>query len=212
MLVFSHSEACGKETNEDCILVNEHPAGPLTRLCFLADGQGGQSNGAAAARRACEAAYRLSSAQPPARLFEEAVLAGILAEVDNEVAATNGCTTLLALILQQGSFIGASVGDSRVYMKDARAGVRELTRFQKKNPPVGSGSAQFEIFLGEAAGSSRLLMVSDGVWKYAASEAIGGALGMPGFRDVVRFLRDHTLARFSGNLPDDFSIIAIETD
>jgi len=41
----SHSEAGGKPSNEDFVRVQFHPGNRDELLCFLADGQGGRSNG-----------------------------------------------------------------------------------------------------------------------------------------------------------------------
>src|SRR4051812_38386143 len=68
MNLFLHTEAGGHPLNEDHVLARAHPADAGLMVCLLADGMGGRPHGAAAARAACEAAWRVASAMQPAAL------------------------------------------------------------------------------------------------------------------------------------------------
>jgi serine/threonine protein phosphatase PrpC len=81
--VFSHSEPGGHPDNQDAFAVIPHPEDPQCLLCAVADGQGGQAGGAAAARLACRAWVEGASAQPPGRLSRPDVWAAVLRGVDD---------------------------------------------------------------------------------------------------------------------------------
>jgi len=206
----THTEPGGKPRNEDYLLARAHPSIPALSLFFLADGQGGQSNGALAAQTACDTAYRLMAAESRDRLFRASTLTSLLEETDREVEQTGGFTTLLALVLDLSAFqiTGASVGDSRIYANPGSGEIDELTGNQRKNPPVGSGSAIFESFERCFSSGSRILMVSDGVWKYAGLPVIQSGFALPEFASVSGHLKSAVLRGCSA-LPDDFSIISI---
>lgn len=181
-------------------------------ICCVADGQGGRSNGAQASQTACEAFYDCARSLSSCRLFEDRIIPGLLNGVDGRVSTTGGLTTLAALVLDGDFASGASCGDSKIFVRNNLGNITEITAHQRKNPPVGSGDAIFEPFMIHAIGGSRVLMVTDGVWKYAGYENIQKALESPDVQCVPELLRSKTLARSGGSLPDDFSIIAIQID
>lgn len=212
MKIVTHTEAGGKPVNEDFILARRHPMDESIWICCIADGQGGRSNGASAAKMACEAFFQSARAVFPAELFKDRTIPGLLSLVDGRVSITGGFTTLAVLVLDRDSASGASSGDSKIFTRDQLGNVAEITASQRKNPPVGSGDAVFEPFMAHAIGGSRVLMVTDGVWKYAGFENIRRALESPEVEQVPELLRRETLARSGSSLPDDFSIIAIQID
>ncbi|QIF01298.1 hypothetical protein [Roseimicrobium sp. ORNL1] len=63
---------------------------------------------------------------------------------------------------------------------------------------------------GEGCDDGRILILSDGVWKYCGFEAIKAAFEMSSFVDAASFLRAATQKRAGSGLPDDFSVIAVE--
>jgi len=204
-----HTEPGGKLQNEDFIIAKAHPRFPEGYVCLLADGQGGQANGAMAARTACETAWRLAASNPFADLLNPDAWTAILAATDTAVAASGGYTTLIGFAAGGNFICGASCGDSKVYIKNKTGKIEEITERQRKNPPVGSGEAIFETYLADIANGSRLLVVSDGVWKYCGYEAIQKVFESADYSAAPVELRDATASRSGGKLPDDFSVIAI---
>lgn len=200
----------GKRENEDFIVARYHSAHPDCLICTLADGQGGQSHGATAARVACETVRDLAEKHKASDLIGASVWPDILAEADNAASMTGGYSTLLAFACMEGVVCGASCGDSKVFLNEPGNRVIELTKHQRKNPPVGSGGAIFEIFRAENNRGGRLLAATDGVWKYCGYETIESALRMTAIPEIAAFLRHAVAPKNGGPLPDDFSFIAVE--
>ncbi|MBS0657972.1 MAG: hypothetical protein JSR82_06965 [Verrucomicrobia bacterium] len=133
----------------------------------------------------------------------------IFQAADRAAASTGGFTTLVALALggDSGLAAGASCGDSKAYLQVRPADeLTELTFLQTKNPPIGSGCANAQPFKCAATGG-RLMVVSDGVWKYCGFEALCAAGDFP-LEQVVEYLR----RRIGPGLPDDFSLIVVDLE
>jgi serine/threonine protein phosphatase PrpC len=212
MIVHFHTEPGGKEMNEDFVIARCHPEAPDTWICILADGQGGRANGARASRTACESAWTQAVARPVHTLFEDGTWLKILRQADKDTALTGGFTTLIALSVRRDFAAGASCGDSKVYFKaPSQEDLHEWTEHQRKNPPVGSQAANFESFSYPAIEGGRILMASDGVWKYCGYEALRSSFLLPA-DSVTSSLRAAILNRGGSTLPDDFSIVAIDID
>jgi hypothetical protein len=214
MEVSTHSEPSAGHDNEDFVIARRHPSGGDRFVCALADGQGGQSNGAQASRAACESLWKLASQRSFDELLSVESWTGLLFAVDSAAASTGGFTTLAALALDAGSALCASCGDSKVYFaaQDTKSRIVEWTERQHKNPPVGSGEAFFRTQSWNIVGWGRVLMLSDGVWKYCGYEAIQAAFALPDFSGAAQLLKAKTLARTGTSLPDDFSVIAIDVN
>lgn len=215
MTVKTHTEPGGKEVNEDFVLARRHPSGGERYVCVLADGQGGRSNGALAARSACEVVWARAKEHPFDALRQPSTFSTLMYAADNAACRTGGFTTLVALALDGSTVVGSSCGDSKVFFARKPDGSGELeiiewTARQQKNPPVGSGEALFAPFSYTGVDGGRILMLSDGVWKYCGFEAIRAAFELPSFADAPSLLRAATLKRSGSSLPDDFSVIAVE--
>lgn len=200
----------GKRENEDVIVTQINPTHSDCLVCVLADGQGGQSHGAAAARAACETARDAAAKHKAGDLINTGVWPDILAEADIAASRTGGYSTLIAFVCVEGVVCGASCGDSKVFLKEPGGRIIELTKHQRKNPPVGSGGAIFEIFRAESNHGGRVLAASDGVWKYCGYEAIESALRMKAVSEIAAFLRNAVAPKNGGPLPDDFSFVVVE--
>ena len=146
--VTTFSEAGGHPENEDAFVVQPHPSGADRWLCFLADGQGGQSGGAEASRVDCRVAMEAAVQFPIQDLRNPDSWLAILSEADHVVSADPGAgyTTLVGIVITGDFVAGASCGDSAVMMLTRGEAARDLTRGQRKNPPVGSGVAEFVPF------------------------------------------------------------------
>lgn len=210
MTVRTHSEAGSKVQNEDFVLAERHPGDPSIMICALADGQGGRSHGAEAARAACEAVREAAANLPAQQLFMDRTWIRIIQEADRKAAATGGFTTLIALAVSDDFAAGASCGDSKAFFRLAgHTELAEWTVHQRKNPPVGSECADPEPFMCHAIGGSRLLIVSDGVWKFCGYEALKTAFEIPPDQ-VAEHLKSAVLSRAGSSLPDDFSLITVD--
>jgi PPM family protein phosphatase len=234
--VFTHSEAGGHATNEDAFDVRQHPEfsphlafghprrGRDLRLlprgekggpCWvgaLADGQGGRSGGAAAAQLACRIVIDAALAQPIASLSKPQTWIDALRRADEGVLADSvaGYTTLIGFAVVGGRVVGASSGDSALWVAGADGRATELTARQAKNPPIGSGSVLPMSFAAELSDSWVVLAVSDGVWKYVGRDGIQAVLR----ENRGQVLLDALLARArvprSGGLQDDFTAIVLQ--
>lgn len=210
--VRSFSEVGGHLTNEDAFAVQAHPIAPDCWLCILADGQGGQPGGGAAAKLACQSAIGVALTHQPESLLEPPVWNDVLRKADVSAAsdAAAGFTTLIALCVYRNLVVGASSGDSAVLLISAGE-ARELTSDQEKNPPVGSARAAAVAFATQVTPPWRLLVMSDGVWKYAGwPQLIDIAMHRPG-ADLVEELK--RAARLpSGRFQDDFTVVVFDDD
>lgn len=204
--LFLHTEPGGHPLNEDYVLARVHPAEADLVICLLADGMGGRANGAAAARATCEAAWRAASALRPQALRDPAAWRSVLAAGDRAAVEAQGFTTLLGLAADRAQVCGGSCGDSKAFSLAGSEWV-EWTAHQRKHPPVGSGAAVFETFAGPRHG--RVLLVSDGVWKYSGQEALRRSFTLGAGSEVIDSLRRAALLP-AGGLPDVFSLIALE--
>lgn len=206
----THTEPGGKVVNEDFVLARRHPHASDVLIGALADGQGGRSNAALASRTACEAVWSLASALPVPQLFKTDTWRRIVEQADEAVALTGGFTTLVAFAIDQDTAVGASVGDSKAYFKrPTDPEMTEWTIGQRKNPPVGSGSVDEVPFMVGGQEAGRLLVVSDGVWKFCGYEALLSSFAQPQ-EELTGHLRGALLQRAGSSLPDDFSLIAID--
>src|SRR5436190_356823 len=108
--VFHHSEPGGHIQNEDCCCMAPLPGEPECHLCVIADGQGGQPGGAAAAQLACNNARDaiLETSRP--KLQVSSHWAKLLHQIDIDVAhdPQAGFTTLVAFCISTNWICGAS--------------------------------------------------------------------------------------------------------
>jgi hypothetical protein len=207
----SFSEAGGHAGNEDAFTVRQHPSAPDCWLCLLADGQGGQSGGARAARLACETALAQAVGHSPERLADGATWAAILGWADAAVCADAeaGYTTLVGLCVVPGTVAGASCGDSAALLVGGGR-ARQLTAAQAKNPPVGSGTATIVPFEARLERPWAVLAMSDGVWKHVGWEAVEQAAATLHGRALLEALKMRARLPRSGRFPDDFTLLLLE--
>ncbi len=120
-----------------------------------------------------------------------------------------GYTTLVGCGVVGGSVWGASSGDSRALVSGP-SGIQELTARQVKNPPVGSGGAVFVPFAQPLVAPWSVLVMSDGVWKYAGwDEVVRSAQTLHGRTLIERLATQARLPR-SGRFQDDFTLVLFE--
>ena len=206
-----HSEAGHNHRNEDCARAELHPYNEGALIAVLADGQGGQFGGGAAARRAVQTCFELALAHSPNELLERQTWRDILQRADAAVEADGdaGFTTLIGLCATKTQICGASCGDGAALLLAGESYV-ELTASQRKNPPVGAGNATPIPFAVARLANSPLLLMSDGVWKFVGFDLIAQMAHLHSGAALIAHLRDLQLAGNGGKLPDDFSIVVAD--
>jgi serine/threonine protein phosphatase PrpC len=209
--VQSCSEAGGHRHNEDAFCVQAHPLAADCWLCLVADGQGGQAGGGSAARLACQTALAAALACRPEDLIEPSPWPGIFRRADAAVAAdaAAGFTTLVGLCVYRGRVAGASCGDSAALLVSGGK-TRELTAGQRKNPPVGSGAAVAIPFAAQVTEPWRVLVMSDGVWKYVGWDRLVATATQARGPEVITALQELASLPGSGRFPDDFTVVVLE--
>jgi serine/threonine protein phosphatase PrpC len=214
MLVISFfSEAGGHAVNEDVFDVRRHPDDPECLVCCLADGQGGQRGGAAAAQIACRSVIELAFKNSARQLARPSTWSSILAGADASVAAAPeaGYSTLIGFSLLNGFVIGASNGDSSLVVQ-SNGSHYEITKSQEKNPPVGSGCVGIVPFSLGLVAPWKVLAMSDGVWKYIHRELLETIIADKQGQQLIDALQHQARARGGGVFQDDFTVVAIERD
>lgn len=213
MKVLTFTEPGGHPRNEDAFEVHSHPSVPDRMICFVADGQGGRAGGRAAAELACRAGIEIAFAIAPERLAEPQEWIDLLSSVDEIVARDSeaGYTTLIGLSVSESGLAGASVGDSAAVLAIGDR-LFELTRGQRKNPPIGSGSALPVAFNESVAEPWRLLMMSDGVWKYSGWTSVAAAVRSESGSRMIEDLQQSARLPGTGRFQDDFTVVLLESD
>jgi serine/threonine protein phosphatase PrpC len=211
MMIYTFTEAGDGHVNEDAIAHRPHTATDNFALCALADGQGGRPGGGIAAQAAVLLALDAACAEKPETLLSPMRWLDVCNVADRGVAAEPdaGYCTLVALVAAGEWVVGASSGDSAAALILEHSAVI-LTDRQHKNPPVGSGAARFEAFSARPGMRWRVLVISDGVWKYVGWEKMIAVGRSSQGNQVAEALRREVL-QSRGLLPDDFSVILIES-
>lgn len=200
---YAFTAAGGHEVNEDAFALQPCPGGWLVAL---ADGQGGRSGGARAAQMACAVAIAefLAGAN-----WDDALIAA-----DNAVAADRsaGFTTLVALHVEADRVSGASCGDSAAVAVCGESAPRVLTSRQFKNPPVGSGEADFVPFQMKLSPPWKVLVMSDGVWKFASWDRVWDCAARLSGEELLAELQDAARLKYTGEFQDDFTVLLLESE
>ncbi len=206
-----HSEPGDGHENQDVVQIRPHPKDAQAFLCALADGQGGRSGGAEAAQIAVAQSLAAASLLPVEELLDPASWYSIVSEGDEAVSDADaaGYSTLVGLVVTPSAVCGVSCGDSAALLV-TEAEDRLLTENQRKNPPVGSGAAYPVAFSASLGSGWKLLVMSDGVWKYAGWDAIARIVRERQGRELIAALRRIVFDANGGHLPDDFSVAVLQ--
>lgn len=198
---YSFTAAGGHPLNEDAFVLRPL-ANSAGYLVALADGQGGRSGGA----RAAQIASQVASAS--------ANWAESLPAADSAVAADPeaGFTTLVALAIEGDFLSGASCGDSAAVAVSGGNAPRVLTSRQFKNPPVGSGEVDFIPFEMTLIRPWRVLVMSDGVWKYATWDRVWDYAARLSGEELIAELQEAARLKTTGEFQDDFTIVLLESE
>lgn len=179
-------------------------------LLVLADGAGGRAGG----RQAAEAVTRLARNEARALATGATSPAELLTHLDASLASDSeaGESTAVIALVQRGEVRGASVGDSGAWLVSPGQ-VRDLTRGQVRKPLLGSGSASpcaFELTAHDCPAEGRLLLASDGLWKYASGDQITQAARTGSLEQALEALIACVRSP-SGGLSDDVALILCQT-
>lgn len=211
MRFLTHSEPGYNHINEDVLGVSAHPDSANVLLCVLADGMGGQHGGGVAARIAVEVALQFAAERRLKTLLSADVWRQIASDADETVCAhaEAGFSTLIALCVAGSEVRGASCGDSMALHISAN-NFEVLSERQRKNPPLGSGAALATPFDAILRDHDKLLLVSDGVWRFVGPDAMADCARQHSGRELISALRELQAATHNGKLGDDFSVILVE--
>ena len=168
------------------------------QLLVLADGAGGMTGGAAAAQQVVDAVRALDPTQ-------EHDWVQVLTRLDTHLSSSAGLgeTTAVVAFVTDDEIVGASVGDSGAWML---MGIwLNLLEDQHRKPLLGTGSA-LPVAFGPFPIGERVLLGSDGLFKYVDAERIGqlarDASLEAAATELVRAARLPT-----GRLQDDITVV-----
>jgi serine/threonine protein phosphatase PrpC len=149
----------------------------------------------------------------PKQLARPSSWPSILRGVDLAVrdSAEAGFTTLVAACIAPSMVCGASSGDSAAIVLTGGNVHHRLTGNQIKNPPVGSGLAEFVPFASRLIAPWVVLLMSDGVWKYAGWGKIVSAISQINGRAMIDALQHSARLPSSGEFRDDFTVVAVQS-
>jgi serine/threonine protein phosphatase PrpC len=175
-------------------------------MIVLADGAGGMTGGGEAAEamaRACDA-----WSAKDALASNGAAVATWIEAADRGITVSRQCgqCTAVVVVANASRLVGASVGDSIAWICDTE--VVDLTERQRRKPLVGSGEVVVVSFAREFR-NGRLLVASDGLWKYAPRERIRDAALTTDIDVATQRLVDVARLR-SGQLQDDIALVALQ--
>jgi serine/threonine protein phosphatase PrpC len=123
------------------------------------------------------------------------------------LAQSGGQCTAAVVEISEGRVFGASVGDSGAWMLTGKA-IIDLTESQHRKPLLGSDEV-LPMGFGPIELSGRLLIATDGLFKYATGSDIANrAMGVSVNEAVEQLIAGVRLR--SGALQDDVGIILLE--
>lgn len=207
---FIHSESGHQPINEDAVEVRRHPLNEQIWLGSLADGQGGRSGGAIAAQQAVQESLRAALALQPLQLQTRYYWHCLFKTVDLAVQKhpDAGFSTLVTFGIANQSVSGVSCGDSAALLL-TQGQPCLLTENQMKNPPIGSGSAIPTFFSAELSPPWKLLVMSDGVWKFIGWENLTTLVSTQSGHELIQSLQASAL-QSTNVLADDFSLVLFQ--
>jgi serine/threonine protein phosphatase PrpC len=161
---------------------------------------------------ACRITIEALSALPESSALKAATWVSALRMVDERIQADEsaGYTTLIGFAVSGGRIVGASNGDSAVWLADEAGRIVDLTDRQAKNPPIGSGGARPTPFDARLPDFWLVLAMSDGVWKYVGGDRILELLRECRGQELLNALQACARLPRSGEFPDDFTAVLLQ--
>ncbi|HTV42692.1 MAG TPA: protein phosphatase 2C domain-containing protein [Candidatus Sulfotelmatobacter sp.] len=189
----------GNPENQDCGAIIRNGS---SRVLVVADGAGGLSGGREAAVMVVDLVR-----QGAAALNSPESCVILLQNADKAIARdrTAGETTCVLAVVTDDTVYGASVGDSEAWLI-CENGVTDFTKRQVRKPFLGSGRASPVGFSHKMGVGEKLLLATDGLFKYTSPERIESVCRTSALGLVAKQLIE--LVRYpSGAMPDDVTII-----
>lgn len=154
--------------------------------------------------------YRKMLSRSPLEIANPSIWVSVCQKVDREVSLLDdaGFTTLIGLGILSSFVAGVSVGDSAVLLMLGEKSFI-LSERQQKNPPAGSGAAMMTPFAAQLTSPWKLLVMSDGVWKYIGWDKLVKLAETISGEELIKKIREGAVAN-TQRLMDDFTIILIE--
>lgn len=187
----------------DRTFVSQTPNG---HVFVVADGAAGIAGGSHAAEQCVAFVQNMIAANVPR---DEVYWMEALTRLDDAMLRDGnaGESTCIVIEVRDGVCFGACVGDSRAVHFDGDESV-DLTLQQSRKPLLGSGDAvlspiRFDLKAG------RLLMATDGLWKYALWSDILAVLDSHVWESLPVQLVD-SVRLPSGNLQDDVGVVVVD--
>jgi serine/threonine protein phosphatase PrpC len=172
-------------------------------VVVVADGAGGVAGGATTAEIICKA------------VVERCRRGGVdgwaqyLSTIDREMIKGSGlAAAVVSYFHNDGSVVGASVGDCEAWTFPTGSKPRNLTAEQVRKPLLGEGAASPVGFETHVKGCS-LLVATDGLWKYLDRARIAKAAATRPLETACDLLVASVRLR-SGALQDDVAVAIIE--
>jgi len=195
--------ASNRQKSEDAAEVFERGE---TLIVVLADGAGGIRGGATASG-ALVAAVRTAVDDPSFAVEDVQYWADLFRVTDAALAKNRvGETTGVVVVVGVRHLIGVSTGDSEAWVVTATE-VHDLTRGQHTKQRLGSGRVEPLVFK-HAALSGALVVATDGLFKYAATDVIARMVRASAIQIAAEQLVE--LVRLpSGKLQDDVALVLV---
>jgi len=212
--IFKFTEAGKSHDNEDALEVAHHPEDSNCIICSISDGQGGRAGGREAGLISCQSTIRISKSYSPKLLKKTKTWPVILQEADKKVRESKeaGFSTLIGLSIIDSKVFGASSGDSSAIIINSGDKIHYLTNKQAKNPPVGSGNAHFASFDCKLMAPWKLILMTDGVWKFVGMERVISILKQSHGNESIESLKKLAKERGNGSFQDDFTVVLIQNN
>jgi len=202
----------GHVENQDAFIVGNFWCNPEWWVGAVSDGQGGQTGAAEAAQCACRTFLQQVESMAAKHLASPTNWLSWLQVVDEAVRQDSvaGYCALVALAVSETSVIGASCGDCAALAYGAGQEPKVLTSRQRKNPPVGSGAADFTPFAFSLVSPWTVLLCSDGVWKYTGWDLLTSLDPQQPGEVIIEALRRRAVLPRTGDLQDDFTLVVMQ--
>lgn len=187
------------DRGEDRLAVSRTESGAII---VVADGAGGVGGAAIAAQFVCD----FLVARSAQAIGDSKFWADALRDADSALAAEShgGLTTAVIVEVRGATLCGASVGDSGAWAI-TESGIVDLTVGQVRKPMIGSGAAR-PVAFGPVPLRGRLLVASDGIFKYASRTVIVASALSGAIENAADTLLDAVRLR-NRRLQDDVTLI-----
>jgi len=190
------------QRGEDRLALVHTPAGVVI---VVADGAGGVGGAAIAAQFVCDFVMnRAKQISDDGEFWSNA-----LRDADAALLTDShgGLTTAVVVEVRGSTLCGASVGDSGAWAI-TESGIVDLTVGQVRKPMIGSGAAR-PVAFGPVPLHGRLLVASDGIFKYASRAVIVASALSGAIENAADALIDAVRLR-NRRLQDDVALILCE--